>query len=39
MSLAHDIEPKKARAAYENGVLALTLPKKALSELHNIEIK
>jgi HSP20 family protein len=39
MSLAHDIEPKKARAAYENGVLALTLPKKARSELHNIEIK
>jgi HSP20 family protein len=39
MSLAHDIEPKKARAAYENGVLALTLPKKSRSELHSIEIK
>ena len=34
MSLAHDIDPTKARAAYENGVLALTLPKKSRSELH-----
>ena len=39
MSLAHDIDPTKARASYENGVLALTLPKKSRSELHRIDIK
>jgi HSP20 family protein len=39
MSLAHDIDPTKARASYENGVLALTLPKKSRSELHRVEFK
>lgn len=39
VSLAHDIDPKKARATYENGVLALTLPKKSRSTMHSVEIK
>jgi HSP20 family protein len=39
MSLPHEIDPKKARASYENGVLALTLPKKSRSEMHSVEIK
>lgn len=39
MSLPHDIDPKKAQASYENGVLVLTLPKKSRSELRSIEIK
>lgn len=39
MSLAHEIDPRKARASYENGVLMLTLPKKSPSELHSVEIK
>lgn len=28
ITLPHDVDPAKASAAYENGVLALTLPKK-----------
>ncbi len=39
MSLAHDIDPKKAQASYENGVLSLILPKKLRSELHSLDIK
>jgi len=39
MSLPHDIDPKKAEASYENGVLVLNLPKKSRSELRSLEIR
>jgi HSP20 family protein len=39
MSLPHDVDPSKANAAYENGVLALTLPKKARSSAKSVPIR
>jgi HSP20 family protein len=39
MSLAHDVDPAKANASYENGVLALTLPKKARSSAKSVPIR
>lgn len=38
LSLAHEIDPPRARASYADGVLELTLPKKARSTLHSVEI-
>jgi len=39
MSLAHDVDPSKASAAYENGVLELKLPKKSRSSARSVEIR
>lgn len=39
MSLAHDVDPSKADAKYENGVLALTLPKKARSSAKSVPVR
>jgi HSP20 family protein len=39
MSLPHDVDPQKANASYENGVLALTLPKKSRSSAKSVPIK
>ena len=37
-SLAHDIDDKKAKAQYNNGVLELTLPKKSGSSSKQLTI-
>jgi HSP20 family protein len=39
MSLAHEVDPSKADATYENGVLALTLPKKSRSSAKSISVR
>lgn len=39
MSLAHDVDPSKASAAYENGVLEIKLPKKSRSSARSLEIR
>lgn len=39
MTLAHEVDASKASAAYENGVLALTLPKKSRSAARSVEIR
>ena len=39
MSLAHNVDPSKADAKYENGVLALTLPKKARSSAKSVPVR
>jgi HSP20 family protein len=39
MSLAHEVDPSKASAAYENGVLELKLPKKSRSSARSVEIR
>jgi HSP20 family protein len=39
MSLAHDVDPSKASAAYENGVLELKLPKKSRSSARSVDIR
>ncbi|NBR18352.1 MAG: Hsp20/alpha crystallin family protein [Gammaproteobacteria bacterium] len=39
MSLAHEVDASKASASYENGILALTLPKKSRSAAHSISIR
>lgn len=39
MSLAHDVEPEKASASYENGILQLTLPKKSRSSARSINVR
>ena len=39
MSLSHEVDPAKASAQYENGVLAVTLPKKSRSSAKTIEVR
>ena len=39
MTLAHDVDPSKADAKYDNGVLALTLPKKARSSAKSVPVR
>jgi HSP20 family protein len=39
MSLAHEVDASKASASYENGILALTLPKKTRSAAHSVSIR
>lgn len=39
MSLPHEVDSTKANAVYENGVLALTLPKKSRSSARSVPIR
>jgi len=39
MTLSHDVDPTKASASYENGVLELTLPKKSRTAARTLELR
>lgn len=39
MTLSHDVDPTKASASYENGVLELKLPKKSRTAARTLELR